>query len=340
MDTIYSGYTDEELYDLFRSENWHSDKMTDLQREQALQELSDRAAQANGTRQCPVEVTGQTDPYGVYQRNTGKIGMNDEFTHKGTNCLDENHSPIPAANLRAMDTIYHENDHVLQHEMVEREPREGEDLQYRQDLTANFHGFNYIQPGYDYDLYRIQICEKHANEAGYARTMAAMEATNKQHDGKADPNMSRYAGACERSYQNSLAVARLRYDDPRVEETLQRAMNDNAFRSRAISENMTSSYYDIRALMAQQEVDAYRPYIAEHPDLEKDRLEGFTQVIQERTDEMDALSKAWEESEANPDNHPSEVSEPAAPSGAGEDDGIGSVIDDSDDNGDSDGMSM
>ena len=106
MDTIYSGYTDEELYDLFRSENWHSDKMTDLQREQALQELSDRAAQANGTRQCPVEVTGQTDPYGVYQRNTGKIGMNDEFTHKGTNCLDENHSPIPAANLRAMDTIF------------------------------------------------------------------------------------------------------------------------------------------------------------------------------------------------------------------------------------------
>ncbi len=301
MATIYSHYSDAQLYELFRAENWHSEKMNDIQRQQALQELSDRDALSNGTRKCPVEVTGQTDPYGAFHPGTGKISFNDEFVNKGTNCLDDDHPPIPAANLRAMNTVYHENEHVRQHEMVDRPAREGDDLQLRSDLTANFHGFNYIQPGYDYDLYRIQICEKDANEVGDAKTMAAMKELEAQHNGQTDPNMKYYAGSVSRSYQDSLESARIRYDDPHVEQTLQRAMNDNAFGNRVVAQNQGSSYYDIRSLMAQQEIDAYRDYIAEHPELDQERLDEYQQVIQDRTDEMDALDKAWEQSEANPD---------------------------------------
>ncbi len=322
MATIYSNYSNAQLYELFRAENWHSDKMNDVQRQQALQELSDRDALASGTRKCPVEVSGSTNPYGAYNHGTGKISLNDEFVNKGTNCKDPYHSPIRAANLRAMNTIYHENRHSWQHELVERPPREGDDLQLRSDLAANFHGSNYIRPSADtdvYDLYRIQVCEKDANEAGEAKTMAAMKELEPYHNGQTDPNMGQYAGQISRSYQDSLERARIRYDDPHVEQTLQRAMNDNAFHDRAIPENQRDSYYRIRTLMARQEIDDYEKYMKAHPNLDEELRSEYEKVVEMRTQEIESLQKANEQSLANA-NGAGQNSQHPNPAGNGQDD--------------------
>ena len=90
--------------------------------------------------------------------------------------------------------------------------------------------------------------------------------------------------------------------------------------------------------LAQQEIDAYRGYIAEHPELDQERLDEFQQVIQDRTDEMDALDKAWEQSEANPDAlSPGSSEADAAPSQA-ESPSESEGCSDSDDDGMSIGM--
>ena len=297
MATIFSTYSDAQLYELFSAENWHSDQMTDEQRQQALQELSDRTADANGTSRPDVELSQETDPYGAFNNSKSVISLNEDFINKGVyEDVESGKSiPIKASNLHAMATVFHENEHAHQWEFIQAEDKEGEELRRQLDMRANLH--NYIQPETDLDLYRIQISEREANEAGDRKTMEAMKLVAQNHDGQPDRNMKDYAGFTDKSYQDSLANAQYRYNDSNIEQTMQRAMNDLEYHNRSIPENLTPSYYQIRTLFAAQEVNNIQRYMQEHPELDQNTKEYFDRVIVARFQEMEEIEKALDRTE-------------------------------------------
>ena len=99
--TGYESFSDKELINNFRSENWEF--LSDNQKNQTLQELENREAVKAGRK--PAKVTAlQGDSYGGYNSNTETISIN---TNKYVG-LQENTS------YEILDSYYHESRHACQ----------------------------------------------------------------------------------------------------------------------------------------------------------------------------------------------------------------------------------
>ena len=298
--TIYSNYSDLQLYSLFRAENWHSPNMDEFQRQQALQELVDRDSMKNGIASVPVEVSDQVGSFGVYRPGSNSIGFNEGYVNRGYYEYNRTGMPVAAPNLRVMSTAFHENTHSFQRQSEANPDLYADNPQMARDVAANQYGYNYIPSRgeyTDYNLYRIQVLEREAFRIGAEKTAAAMKSLEPYY-GKPDPNMAQFEGLAERQYQESLRNAQLRYNDPNIQQTLQRAMNDNAFQNREIPKDLQSSYYEVRAMIAKNEIEMRQSQM-EGPDVPQYEKDLHSRIIQERQQELRDLEQANKNSLAN-----------------------------------------
>ena len=246
--TIYSDCSNKQLFGLFHSKNWATG-LTPFERQQAMQELSNRYAYANGAQPVPLK-TENIAGLGCYSPSKNEIVSSSYLVNEGKtvsqNGLERYYND---ANLRCMSNVFHETTHVFQ-KQSETNPQLYQNEEARKNILANMN--NYITPSSDFDLYRIQLMEKEANDRAEAKTTAVMRSLEADH-GK-DPSMQYYAGSISGAYRECLRNAQLKYNDPHITQTMQKAMNDNYYNGRAIPANEKTSYYQVRSILAKEQL--------------------------------------------------------------------------------------
>lgn len=260
--TRFSNYSDVALYSMFRSDEWNradgpyktpQQRMND--RQEALQELGNRAARDYGSKPVPVNVK-DISGYGSYSPATKNITVSKSLVESSA-VMDRNggYHYRPDSNFRSMSNVYHESWHAAQ-DQARKDPNLyiGDD-QTRRDVIANLSNYIKSSPA-TADLYRIQIAEKQANEYAETKTMAAIQATEPYY-GK-DTTLSYFSGSLTRTYDEALAAARVNFNDPNIDKTLQTAINDCHYNNGLVQQNMPYSYYQIRSILVDQQLEAIR----------------------------------------------------------------------------------
>lgn len=272
--TRFSSYSDVALFSMFRSDEWNrvdgpyktpQQRMSD--RHEALQELGNRAARDYGSKPVPVNVKDTTG-YGSYSPVNKNITVSKSLVENSA-VMDSNggYHYRPDSNFRSMANVYHESWHAAQDQARTNPDLYIGDEQTRRDIIANLS--NYIKSSASTaDLYRIQITEKQANEYAEAKTMAAIRATEPYY-GK-DATLSYFSGSLTRTYDDALASARVNYNDPNIDKTLQTAINDCHYNNSLIQQNMPYSYYQIRTILVDQQLEAIRN--APDPSIYQDKI--------------------------------------------------------------------
>ena len=260
--TRFSNYSDVALYSMFRSDEWNradgpykTPQQRMIDRQEALQELGNRAARDYGSKPVPVNVK-DISGYGSYSPATKNITVSKSLVESSA-VMDRNggYHYRPDSNFRTMANVYHESWHATQ-DQARKDPNLyiGDD-QTRRDVIANRSNYIKSSPA-TADLYRIQIAEKQANEYAETKTMAAIHATEPYY-GK-DTTLSYFSGSLTRTYDESLAAARVNFNDPNIDKTLQTAINDCHYNNGLVQQNMPYSYYQIRTILVDQQLEAIR----------------------------------------------------------------------------------
>lgn len=292
--TIYSGYSDTALYSLFRSESWFGTAehrgLTLDEKHQALQELENRSAAEYKADAVPVNLEIMTG-VGKYSPGTQTISISETFVEHGTLVSGTgrefyiNGSP-EGANMRCMANVYHEGWHAAQHQSENNPAIYGENTGRQRDVMANLH--NYIRSSPEnYDLYRIQLVEKEANEYGFQKTAAAMKATEPYYG--QEKGMAQLEQQVRQQYQVSLQAAQLRYGND-VADMMQKAMNDVEYNGGVIQSNMSAGYYATRSILVNQQLDTLQKSMAQLPQ-EADRS-AYEAKIAELTGQLNAINEA------------------------------------------------
>ena len=191
--TRYSNWSEGALYSRFRGEVWKS--LDEGAREDLLQEVVNRAAESGGqTAACRVlfaelEPSVAGEQSGAFIRLNREMFVNDRQAaeYQGTPI----YRPLPDANLRALETALHEDQHAWQNQVVRGEIP-GADPSLRREYAANQFqsvpltqadgtprtGSTYLQGriGGDagYELYYFQATERDAHRVSEARTVEIM----------------------------------------------------------------------------------------------------------------------------------------------------------------------
>lgn len=215
-DTIPTRYKDLEtvkLHQLFSSGKW--EYLTPDEKLDACQEVANRYAVENNTWACRVKVADMDgSAYGEEFRGcivlNGHLVNDGQFISKdvdaGGNIVDKP-VDVPAANWQVLETVYHEATHGIQEAKG----------------TLNH---TYFDSATDYNLYRIQGNEKEAFANGQFRTLEAIDSVQKM-TGEKDVNAEAYYQSVKQeSFQSSLDEAIRDYNDPNIENTLNRFIND------------------------------------------------------------------------------------------------------------------
>lgn len=272
--TRFSNYSDVALYSMFRSDEWNradgpyktpQQRMAD--RQEALQELGNRAARDYGSKPVPVNVQNISG-YGSYSPASKNITVSRSLVESSA-VMDRNggYHYRPDSNFRSMSNVYHESWHAAQDQARQDPNLYIGDEQTRRDVIANLSNYIKSTPA-TADLYRIQITEKQANEYAETKTMAAIRATEPYY-GK-DDTLSYFSGSLTRTYDESLAAARINYNDPNIDKTLQTAINDCHYNNGLVQQNMPYSYYQIRTILVDQQLEAIRK--APDPSIYQDKV--------------------------------------------------------------------
>lgn len=213
---MYADISDDQLRNLFSSDNWKNN-LSYEQRMAACQEVENRLAEERGTE--PRNVMSEHMDGTCYGYQSGyTIALNEEMMRDGTfssTYIDEQGSPqtitvdVPAPSWNTLDTICHEDMHGVQED-------EG-----RAATMAS-----YVKPETDYELYRIQPCEREAYDAGESYTLSAINRVEAA-SGEVDPDKLAYLEVIEQnSYDDARASAAEHYADPDIEQSLDEVLSD------------------------------------------------------------------------------------------------------------------
>ncbi len=95
----FSGYSQDQLLDQFRSENWKN--YSDKEKQGILQEFENRNAAAQGREPSEVYILGENGPLGSYNAEKNRIGI-----------------ALDASSYEALDSIVHEGNHAYQEHCI------------------------------------------------------------------------------------------------------------------------------------------------------------------------------------------------------------------------------
>lgn len=233
LKTGYEAYSQVQLHGLFSSETWRGLCFAD--RINACQEVENRYAAANSVEPCTVAYQ-QMDgaAYGWQKGDT--ICLNSSLVKDGvfiTTYMDENgashqvRTEAMAPGWNVLDTVYHEGTHGIQEQT---------------GVTPE----TYISPHMDGDLYRIQEIEKEAYAVGQAKTLEALSAVETA-TGQLDPERDAYFASVQAdSFQAALGDAAVHYNDPNIEQVLNRVIADRD--GHVVQASLSESYTAVSAL--------------------------------------------------------------------------------------------
>ncbi|MCC8045549.1 MAG: hypothetical protein LIP12_08645 [Clostridiales bacterium] len=221
------------VYEKFASENWTN--ATYEERMAALQELAVISSTHNSNSPSLVRAEyingaefGYYDGKGItVNRHVLESGM---FVYRDPDTGETSTRALNDAHIQMMDTIFHEDYHSFQDACIrgkisqETLDKMGITQDQIKGWAANYNSTNYIDPDKDYDLYRIQILEKAAYEAGETNTKAAFAYLNEKYGD--DPAFQAYLKDIEEyGFEKCLNSAKERFQDPNIERTQQDRMN-------------------------------------------------------------------------------------------------------------------
>ena len=229
--TKYHFRSDSELYSLFSHQTWNS--LNFNSKMAALQELENRAAKAYGnTPRRVVAETMQGSKYGGYNSNDDVIRLNRGLIESGRfTYRDENTGKITdsrkmnSANAELVDTIYHENYHAYQQDVVNGriqhpDKREAELWRANLERDENGHLVRYCSSDLDY---RIQSSERSAWKTGESETRRVFDTIEKENG--PDPGYAEYKrDLVKNSYEKKLAEAKAISGNPYYREDLDEGM--------------------------------------------------------------------------------------------------------------------
>ena len=287
--TRYAELGDTQLLGLFSTDQWG--KLSFSEKLDACQEVENRYAAAHNCEPCTVRAEPMTGATFGYQNNHS-ICLNEGVVRDGvflTEDVDENGATVlvpvdvRASNWQTLETVFHEGTHGIQ--------------ESRGQMPGT-----YFDPESDYDIYRIQPCEKEAFQAGQENTLRAM-AVVQAAEGKQDQNAADYLAAVKAaSYEASLEAAARNYGDENIDVTLGALIQHREYG--LTLQNPSESYKALGELLDRQDrqlVEAQN---------EADRVEGEHRLQQ------DALkAEALEAGTVRGGSHGAEV-----------DDGLGSAL--------------
>jgi len=242
--TQYDDLTYDEVQELYRQDVWQN--LSAEQRYDALQELENRAAEENGISPClvrPENMNGAV--YGGYCNGEIIINSNlverGEFVHTYVNedgVVDTDTYQIEGANAELMDTMYHENFHSYQDNVLSGrvEHHDAEEVQRWRDNSYQEGIYIDNRCGTYDDLYRIQDYEKSAFARGEEKTKEAFESMEDKYG--ADEGYDRYKDNVEaNSYDNALARAQDRYDDVDIDKNYINAYVEDKMENQSSNSN-------------------------------------------------------------------------------------------------------
>ena len=286
--TRYAELGDTQLLGLFSTDRWG--KLSFSEKLDACQEVESYAA-AHNCEPCTVRAEPMTGATFGYQNNHS-ICLNEGVVRDGvflTEDVDENGATVlvpvdvRASNWQTLETVFHEGTHGIQ--------------ESRGQMPGTYFG-----PESDYDIYRIQPCEKEAFQAGQENTLRAIAAVQAA-EGKQDQNAADYLAAVKAaSYEASLEAAARNYGDENIDVTLETLIQHREYG--LTLQNPSESYKALGELLDRQDGQLMEA------QNEADRVEGEHRLQQ------DALKgEALEVGTVRGGSHGAEV-----------DDGLGSAL--------------
>ena len=274
--TQYKDLSKADLYSKFARETW--DKMSLNEKVELCQEIENRRAETDKTFARPVSsepMYGRT--IGLYNSANERITMNSNILEHGKlviPCVNQygfimtdekgntlvKEIDVPASNWRSFKNVVHEGVHASQ-----------------QDKGTNQTWRSYIIPQKcgsasgvgDTDLYRIQPCEKEANEIANKLTAAAMLESETVLR-RRDPERDSVLDSCSnKDFERALENAKQRYNDPNIEQTLQQVVHDRE--NGIVNQNPGKSYQDICDLLDEQMIHQLGANNAENKSINQGR---------------------------------------------------------------------
>lgn len=276
--TRYASLDDASLHCLFASGNWRN-HMSYQDRLQACQEVENRLAQERGTYARAVvarAMDGSTYGYrsGAYIVMNEHILRDNAFhvSYKDENGVDVTAKvEIDAVSWQTLDTVHHEDWHGVQLDT-------GSPTLMREYLSPNYSG--------DYDLYRIQGCEKEAFAVGNNRTLDALRSVQAQ-TGQCDPEQAAYLAAIQaESFDKALERSEAKYGDADIEQTLAQVGEDRYSGilnpDPSVAYQSIDSVYDLQArcqLQAQINGTAREEAVPEEANSLESRMPGHEEIL-------------------------------------------------------------
>ena len=154
----YSGYSDEEILDFFKSENWNV--LDDKHRVAIIQEMENRNASEQGRSPATVVSLDSDDCYGQYNNLSNKLEV--DVTN--------------VSSYEVLDTYVHESNHAYQYYCINNKGKFNEETidmiqaELARDENGNLYNYARSSPAYD-----IQCNELDSNNAAAEFMLAQRE---------------------------------------------------------------------------------------------------------------------------------------------------------------------
>ena len=245
--TLFSAFSDERLYSFFREESWKN--LDEGTKQQLCQEVVNREAQSLGMVRAP-EVSFSREignNYGVSGRN--QIQLNARyFVDEQPTAFDNDGNiynvNIPDVNLQALNTLFHENQHTYQEQIVDNEIEIDDpeiELQYRSnDFTrTSIQTENGLQTGYQYlsnvdntkagyYAYYLQSTERDAYVYAEKKTAQVREMLTEKYGDEPSFQINRIDEKLN-GYQATLEKAKAEFGNENIEKEINRSLVNHRF---------------------------------------------------------------------------------------------------------------
>ena len=245
--TLFSAFSDEHLYSFFREESWKN--LDESTKQQLCQEVVNREARSLGMVRAP-DVRFSRDignSYGVSGRN--QIRLNARFfideqptaiDHEG----NVHNINLPDGNMQVLHTLFHENQHTYQEQIVDNEIEIDDpekEIQYRaNDFTRTLiHTENGDQIGSQYlsnpdnsvagyYAYYLQSTERDANLYAEEKTALVREMLTEKYGDERSFRISRVNERIN-GYQATLEKAKQELGNENIEQEINKSLVNHRF---------------------------------------------------------------------------------------------------------------
>lgn len=245
--TLFSAFSDEHLYSFFRETSWKN--LDEGTKQQLCQEVVNREAQSFGMVRAP-EVSFSRDignNYGVSGGNHIQLNAR-YFVDEQPTAIDKNGNiynvSIPDANLQALNTLFHENQHTYQEQIVDNEMEIDDpetELQYRsndftrtpiQTETGVQMGYQYLSNANNtkagYYAYYLQSTERDAYVYAEKKTAQVREMLTEKYGDEPSFHINRIDEKLN-GYQATLEKAKAEFGNENIEKEINKSLINHRF---------------------------------------------------------------------------------------------------------------